>query len=91
MASNHDWVIAASEKERRYAAQKVAEDHQQKEAWFAPIYEELRHGGLEAMLYDLLAHDLGDWRPRKIVPPPRSVGSKTKASPPSTNGGASFC
>ena len=67
MASNHDWVVAASEKERRYAAQKVAEDHQQKEEWFAPIYEELSHGGLEAMLCDLLARDLGDWRPRQIV------------------------
>jgi Family of unknown function (DUF5906) len=67
VASNHNWVIAASEKERRYAAQKVSEAHQQEEAWFKPIYQELRHGGLEAMLFDLLAHDLGDWRPRQIV------------------------
>jgi len=67
LASNNDWVIAASEKERRYVAQEVAHHHQQDEAWFKPLYEELRNGGLEAMLYDLLAHDLGDWRPRQIV------------------------
>lgn len=48
-------------------AQDVAHAHQQDEAWFKPIYEEMSHGGLEAMLYDLLAHDLGDWRPRQIV------------------------
>jgi hypothetical protein len=67
VASNHNWVIAAGERERRYAAQEVAHAHQQDEAWFRPIYEELSHGGLEAMLYDLLARDLGDWRPRQIV------------------------
>ena len=67
MASNHDWVIPATEKERRYVAQDVADAHQQDEAWFKPIYKEMRNGGLEAMLYDLLALDLGDWRPRQIV------------------------
>ena len=48
-------------------AQEVADAHQQDEAWFKPIYKEMRNGGLEAMLYDLLARDLGDWRPRQIV------------------------
>jgi len=67
LASNHEWVVQASEKERRYVAQNVAHAHQQDEEWFKPIYEELSNGGLEAMLYDLLARDLGDWRPRKIV------------------------
>jgi hypothetical protein len=67
MASNHNWVVPASEKERRYVAQDVADDHQQDEAWFEPIYKEMRNGGLEAMLYDLLARNLGDWHPRRIV------------------------
>ena len=67
LASNHEWFFLASEKERRYVAQNVAETHQQEEAWFTPIYEQMRNGGLEAMLYDLLDHNLGDWRPRKIV------------------------
>jgi hypothetical protein len=68
MASNNEWVVPAGEKERRYVVQVVSHEHQQDEAWFKPIYEEMSHGGLEAMLYDLLDHDLGDWRPRHIVP-----------------------
>jgi hypothetical protein len=63
MASNHDQAIAAGEKERRYAAQRVAENRQQSEAWFAPLYKEMRNDGLEAML----ARPLGDWHPRQIV------------------------
>jgi hypothetical protein len=67
LASNHEWVIPASEKERRYVVQNVAATHQQDEEWFKPIYQEMRSGGLHAMMYDLLDRDLGDWHPRRIV------------------------
>jgi hypothetical protein len=66
MASNHDYVVPAGEKERRYVVQNVSKAHQQDPAWFEPIYDEMRAGGLEAMLYDLLDRDLGDRRPRKM-------------------------
>jgi hypothetical protein len=67
IASNHDWVIPAGEFERRFAVQDVAEIHRQDPDWFGPIYKEMRSGGLQAMLYDLLHYDLGDWHPRQIV------------------------
>jgi hypothetical protein len=67
LASNHHCMIAAEEKERRYAAQEVAKSHQQDERWFKPIFEELPSGGYAAMLYDLLDHNLGDFHPRQIV------------------------
>jgi hypothetical protein len=67
MASNEDWVVPAGEIERRFVVQEVADTHAQEEAWFKPLYEQLNGGGLEAMLFDLLNRDLGDWHPRKIV------------------------
>jgi hypothetical protein len=67
MATNHERVFPAGEKERRLVAQQVAPIHQQEEQWFKPLYTELRSGGLEAMFYDLLNRPLGDWRPRQIV------------------------
>jgi hypothetical protein len=67
MASNEDWVVPAGEIERRFVVQEVADNHAQEEAWFKPLYEQLNDGGLEAMLFDLLNRDLGDWHPRKIV------------------------
>jgi hypothetical protein len=70
LASNNEWVIPAGAHERRYAAQEVADTHRQDANWFGPIYQEMRSGGLEAMLYDLLNYDLGDWHPRQIVRTP---------------------
>jgi hypothetical protein len=70
LASNNEWVIPAGAHERRFAVQEVADNHRQDANWFSPIYQEMRSGGLEAMLYDLLNHDLGDWHPRQIVRTP---------------------
>jgi hypothetical protein len=66
-ASNEDWVVPAGAYERRYVVQRVADTHRQDGKWFGPIYEQLRTGGCEAMLFDLLERDLGDWHPRQIV------------------------
>ncbi|MCJ2048365.1 DUF5906 domain-containing protein, partial [Methylobacterium sp. J-070] len=71
MASNEDWIVPAGEDERRYAVFTVSADHMQDETWFRPLYAEIANGGLAAMLYDMLAHDLGDWHPRRI---PKTAG-----------------
>jgi hypothetical protein len=67
LASNEDWVVPAGAYERRYQVQEVANIHRQDASWFGPIYEQLRSGGYEALLFDLLERDLGDWHPRDIV------------------------
>jgi hypothetical protein len=67
LASNSEWVIPAGAHERRFSVQEVAEIHRQDPNWFGPIYQEMRSGGLDAMLYDLLHYDLGNWHPRQIV------------------------
>ena len=66
-ASNNDWVVPAGEYERRFVVGNVSDVHLQDQAWFGPLYKQLRDGGYEAMLYDLLQMDLGDWHPRRIV------------------------
>jgi hypothetical protein len=68
LASNNEWVVPAGAYERRFVAQRVADTHRQDPNWFGPLYKQMRNGGYEAMLYDLLHHDLGDWHPRQIVP-----------------------
>jgi Family of unknown function (DUF5906) len=67
MASNNEWVIPAGAHERRFVVQRVSEAHRQDPTWFGPLYKQMREGGYEAMLFDLLARDLGDWHPRDIV------------------------
>ncbi|MFZ1091315.1 MAG: DUF5906 domain-containing protein [Xanthobacteraceae bacterium] len=66
ISSNEDWVVPAGEHERRFAMFEASEHKRQDETWFKPLHEQLRNGGYEAMLHDLLHQELGDWHPRKI-------------------------
>src|SRR6516162_4562715 len=67
LASNADWVVPAGAFERRYVVQQVANTYRQDRNWFGPLYDQLKNGGYEAMLFDLLERDLGDRHPRDIV------------------------
>lgn len=68
MTSNHDWVIPASQDERRYAVSDVSEHRKGDKAYFEALYVELENGGRAALLFDLLRYPLGDWHPRKEIP-----------------------
>ena len=73
MSANADWVVPASAGERRYAVFKCVDtyvrglaDDKTREAYFNDLHHEMNNGGLEAMLFDLLHLNLGDWHPRKV-------------------------
>jgi hypothetical protein len=73
MAANAEWVVPASSDERRFAvfdvsnkyAQGAASDRERR-SYFNALHYEIDNGGVEAMLYDLLQWNLGDWHPRQI-------------------------
>jgi hypothetical protein len=66
MVANHDWVVPATGDERRFAVNAVSGERRGDRGYFAALYAELNNGGLEALLYDLLHTDLGNWHPREI-------------------------
>ena len=66
MASNNDWVVPAGTDERRYCVLEVSDQRKQDEDYFRAIETEKKSGGLEAMLFDLLAYDLSDFRIRSV-------------------------
>jgi hypothetical protein len=66
ISSNEDWVVPAGENERRFYLLDVPTIKIQDESWFGPIKDQMEKGGHEAMLYDLLHYDLGDWHPRRL-------------------------
>ena len=66
MAANADWVVPAGQKERRYAVFNVNGFYSGNYDYFEDLYDEINHGGLEAMMYDLLRVDLRGWHPRFV-------------------------
>jgi len=66
LASNEDWIVPAGENERRYFLNVVSEVKMQNKAWFKAIDDQLKSGGYEAMLFDLMHYKLGDWHPRDL-------------------------
>jgi hypothetical protein len=82
MASNEEWVVPATEGERRYFVVDVPGDHAREQEYFDPLYDQLENGGCEALLYDLLAMDIGDFHPRKIPADKNALLSQQAASLP---------
>lgn len=66
MASNADWVIPAGEAERRFMVLEVGEGHMQDLSYFQVMERELKHGGREALLHELLNEDLSEWSPYRL-------------------------
>lgn len=57
IASNDSWVVPAGLGERRFLVVDVENEDKQKNSYFEPIYEEIKRGGHEAMLYDLMQYE----------------------------------
>jgi hypothetical protein len=68
MASNNKWIVPASLDARRFAVFDVASNRQGDHDFFKRLNAQMASGGLAAMLHDLLAIDLGDWRPSRGIP-----------------------
>ncbi|MCR4301813.1 MAG: DUF5906 domain-containing protein [Sulfuricaulis sp.] len=65
VASNEDWFVPVGFDNRRFAVFNVGKEHQNDRAFFGAVHDELfKHGGLAALLYDLLEYkidiDLGE-------------------------------
>ena len=57
LASNQEWVIPAGLDERRFFVVDVSDIRKKDIPYFKAISDELKGGGYEAMLYDLLRHN----------------------------------
>jgi Family of unknown function (DUF5906) len=67
-ATNSAWAVPVEASDRRYAIFESSDEYANDQKYFGPIIRELEHGGLSAMLYDLLHWDLQGWHPRNSLP-----------------------
>ena len=58
VASNHDWVVPAGLDERRFCVLSVDDGVRQDHEYFKRLASEVDGGGREAMLWELLRHDV---------------------------------
>jgi len=94
MATNADWIIPASEDERRYFINETDNRYCKGNspepvirAYFDRLYKELEEGkGKEAMLYDLLKVKLGKWHPRDNIPDTEEMRRQIDLSYPRLKG-----
>jgi hypothetical protein len=66
MASNNDWVVPAGHGSRRYAVYQASDARIGDFGYFNRLNAALDAGGVEAMLWDMLRLDLGDYHPKQI-------------------------
>jgi hypothetical protein len=66
MASNETWVIPASENDRRFFVLDVKSTMVRELDYFENLTNQLKEGGYEAMLSELLSRDISNFNVRKI-------------------------
>jgi hypothetical protein len=66
MASNSEWIVPATEDERRYLVLNASSRRIGDRDYFKAIHEQMTNGGRAAMLHDLLTLDLSDFDPRDV-------------------------
>jgi hypothetical protein len=63
-ASNADWVVPASQDERRYLVLDAADNRIGDRKYFADIAAQMENGGLAAMIWDMLHRDISGFEVR---------------------------
>ena len=76
LASNEEWVVPAGKDARRFAVFDVSDVRRNDHAFFNALHAQMRNGGLEAMLHDLLEMDLGDWHPSRKIPQTQALADQ---------------
>lgn len=87
MATNEEWVINASDNQRRFFINKVEDKYAKgklnelhRKLYFSRLFTEMDCGGREAMLFDLLNMNLDDFHPRYNIPDTEELAVQIKLS-----------
>ena len=66
VSSNEDWAVPMDLDDRRFFVLDVSSHRKGDQRYFHVLDQEMKAGGLQALLYDLLHEDLSDFDPRQM-------------------------
>jgi hypothetical protein len=75
LLAEQEKVLPAGAGERRYVVVEASDRYakvgtateEERRAYFGALNQEIEHGGVEAMMHDLMDWDLGSWHPRQTI------------------------
>jgi hypothetical protein len=89
MATNAEWAVPAGGGERRFAVFQCTDTYvmgrcpdADRMEYFRALHDDQEHGGIEAMLHDLLHLDLKGWHPRQVYETAALQGQKEESLSP---------
>lgn len=65
-ATNEHWAVPRGHDDRRYVITDVSARHKRDHAYFSAIRDELRDGGVSALMHYLSEYDISQWHPRQV-------------------------
>ena len=78
-SSNEDWVVPAAMDERRWCVLDVSDEHKEDTEYFQALTAQMNQGGLSALLYALLEHNIERFNPR-VFPRTAALDENIEAS-----------
>ena len=76
LSSNEDWPVHIDRDDRRFFVLKVSDKHKEDKVYFKAIDDELKNGGLEALLFELLQEDISNFEHREFPQTDEAFGIK---------------
>lgn len=75
-SSNEDWAVPVGKDDRRYFVLDVGSGHKEDHQYFLKIIEQMRNGGSEALMHELMHRDLSGFNVKKMPHTPYSFELK---------------
>ena len=66
VTSNEDWAVPQGADDRRFLVLRCSDERVGDRAYFDALLRQMRSGGLESLMWDLLHEDLSGWDPRHL-------------------------
>lgn len=81
LSSNEDWPVHLDRDDRRFFVLKISNKYKQDRTYFKELHKELKNGGLQALLYELMNEDISEFDPHNVPQSLEAFEIKMQSAP----------